>query len=211
MGVISLAAGAGSRWTQGMRRGEGALHPFCKLGGRHRTFLEVHLAKSRRVGRIAGATVPHVITTSYLTHGAIERFLADHDRYAYPGPLHLSEGLDRPAARADDARPSLHVGGDAPALLDEQAQKMRESGREALIRWAQSAGEASDYTDNVPSQCLHPVGHWFEVPNLLRNGTLARMLAERPGLRYLMLHNIDTVGTDLDAAPSGCTSPKARR
>ena len=22
-------------------------------------------------------------------------------------------------------------------------------------------------------QCLHPVGHWYEVPNLLRNGTLA--------------------------------------
>ena len=27
-------------------------------------------------------------------------------------------------------------------------------------------------------QCLHPVGHWYEVPNLLRNGTLARLLAE---------------------------------
>ena len=30
----------------------------------------------------------------------------------------------------------------------------------ALIRWAESAGEGSDYTDNLPSQCLHPVGHW---------------------------------------------------
>ncbi len=31
-------------------------------------------------------------------------------------------------------------------------------------------GEASDYRDNVPLQCLHPVGHWFEIPNLLKNG-----------------------------------------
>jgi hypothetical protein len=88
-------------------------------------------------------------------------------------------------------------------LLDEQAQKVRDSLREALIGWAQSAGEASDYTDNLPGQCLHPVGHWFEVPNLLRNGTLRQMLADRPQLRYLMLHNIDTVGTDVSAAALG--------
>ena len=47
--VVTLAAGAGSRWTQGAGTVK-ALHPFCKLGGRHRTFLEVHLAKSRRIG-----------------------------------------------------------------------------------------------------------------------------------------------------------------
>jgi hypothetical protein len=47
-------------------------------------------------------------------------------------------------------------------------------------------------------QCLHPVGHWFEIPNLLRNGTLAGLLRQQPQLRYLLLHNIDTLGTDLD-------------
>ena len=35
-------------------------------------------------------------------------------------------------------------------------------------------GEAADYTDTLPLQCLHPVGHFFEIPNLLLNGTLAR-------------------------------------
>jgi hypothetical protein len=64
-------------------------------------------------------------------------------------------------------------------------------------------GEATDYTDNVPLQCLHPVGHWFEVPNLLRNGVLARLLADRPQLRWLMVHNVDTVGADLDPALLG--------
>jgi hypothetical protein len=83
-------------------------------------------------------------------------------------------------------------------LLDEQKQKVRESLHAALIDWAQHAGEASDYTDNLPLQCLHPVGHWFEIPNLFRNGVLARLFVERPRLRYLMLHNIDTVGADLD-------------
>jgi UDP-N-acetylglucosamine pyrophosphorylase len=59
-------------------------------------------------------------------------------------------------------------------------------------------GEASDYTDNLPSQCLHPVGHWYEIPNMLRNGTLAQLLSEQPALQYLMIHNIDTLGADAD-------------
>jgi hypothetical protein len=87
-------------------------------------------------------------------------------------------------------------------LLDEQAQKVRQSLHAALIGWAQSA-EGGDYTDNLPSQCLHPVGHWYEVSNLLRNGTLARLLRERPNLKYLLLHNIDTLGVDIDPALLG--------
>jgi len=70
--------------------------------------------------------------------------------------------------------------------------------RAALLGWTRATGEASDYTDNVPLQCLHPVGHWYEVPNLLRNGVLASLLAERPQLRFLMVHNVDTLGADVD-------------
>jgi hypothetical protein len=88
-------------------------------------------------------------------------------------------------------------------MLDEQAQKMRESLRAALIGWAEHAGEGSDYTDNVPLQCLHPVGHWYEVPNLLRNGVMLRLLRQRPQLKYLLLHNVDTLGADLSPALLG--------
>jgi hypothetical protein len=52
-------------------------------------------------------------------------------------------------------------------------------------------------------QCLHPVGHWYEVPNLFRNGVLARLLRQRPSLRWLLLHNIDTLGADVDPALLG--------
>jgi UTP--glucose-1-phosphate uridylyltransferase len=87
--------------------------------------------------------------------------------------------------------------------LDEQQQKVRESLRSALLGWARQAGEGGDYTDNLPAQCLHPVGHWFEVPNLLRNGVLAQLLKERPQLKHLMLHNIDTLGANADPAMFG--------
>jgi hypothetical protein len=83
-------------------------------------------------------------------------------------------------------------------LLDEQQQKVRDSLRSALIAWARHGGEAGDYTENLPLQCLHPVGHWYEVPNLFRNGVLAQLLSERPQLKYLLLHNIDTLGTDVN-------------
>jgi hypothetical protein len=88
-------------------------------------------------------------------------------------------------------------------ILDVQAQKMRESGHAALLGWAQSAGEATDYTDNLPGQCLHPVGHWYEIPNMLKNGVLASLLEERPQLEHLLLHNIDTLGANVDPALLG--------
>ena len=91
----------------------------------------------------------------------------------------------------------------ASQRLDEQAQKVKESLEAALIGWAESNGEGADYRDNIPSQCLCPVGHWFEVPNLLLNGTLAALLKERPQLQTLMVHNIDTVGADCDPALLG--------
>lgn len=201
--VISLAGGAGSRWTQGAGTVK-AMHPFCKLAGAHRTFLEVHLAKSRRIGRTAGTPVPHIFSTSYLTHAPIERFLQWQRNYNYPGPLLLSPSRAVGLRMIPMVRDLRFAWEEMPQqILDEQKQKVRESLHAALIDWASHAGEGSDYTDNVPLQCLHPVGHWFEFPNLFRNGVLARLLEERPALRYLMLHNIDTVGADLDPALLG--------
>jgi hypothetical protein len=145
------------------------------------------------------APLPHVITTSYMTHEPIEKFLAAHDQYGYEGPLRLSPGQTIGLRMIPMVRDLRFAWEELPQrLLDEQQQKMRESLHAALIGWTTAAGEAGDYTDNVPSQCLHPVGHWFEVPNLLRNGVLGALLRERPALKYLMLHNIDTVGADVD-------------
>ncbi len=201
--VVSLAAGVGSRWTQGAGVVK-ALHPFAKLGGKHRTFIETHLAKSRRIGRLCGQSLPHIFTTSYLTHAPIEAYLEAENHYGYEGPLFLSPGRAIGLRLIPTVRDLRFAWEEMPQqMLDEQAQKVRESGRAALIDWAYSQGEASDYTDNVPSQCLHPVGHWYEIPNLLKNGLLARLLDERPGLRYLMVHNIDTLGADVDPALLG--------
>jgi len=203
VGVMSLAAGAGSRWTQGAGVVK-ALHPFCKLGGKHRSFLEVHLAKSRRAMKTFGAPVPHLIATSYLTNWPIENYLAPSKFYGYPGPVKLSPGRSVGLRMVPTERDLRFMWEEMPQrILDEQQQKVRQSLHAALIGWARQAGEASDYTDNLPQQCLHPVGHWFEVPNLLRNGVLHDLLQEQPQLKHLMLHNIDTVGADLDPAILG--------
>ena len=201
--VVTLAAGAASRWTQGAGVVK-SLHPFCKLGGRHRTFLETHLAKSRHSARLAGTAVPHIFTTSYLTHGPIAAVLAARKNYGYDGPLLLSRGKSVGLRLVPAARDLRFAWEEMPQqVLDEQQQKVRDSLRAALLRWAEAAGEATDYRDNLPLQCLHPVGHFYEVPNLLRNGTLAALLRERPQLRTLLLHNIDTVGANLDPALLG--------
>jgi hypothetical protein len=196
--VVTLAAGAGSRWTQGAGVVK-ALHPFCKLGGRHRSFVETHLAKSRKTGRICGTTLPHIFTTSYFSHEPTRRFLDRHGNFGYQGPLVLSEGKSIGLRTVPTTRDLRFAWEEMQQqTLDLQQQKVRDSLRAALIGWAESTGEASDYTDNLPQQCLHPVGHWYEVPNLLRNGTLATLLEQRPQLKTLVLHNIDTVGMNVD-------------
>ena len=201
--VVSLAGGSGSRWTKGAGVVK-ALNPFCLLGGRRRSFLEVHLAKSLRVGRQAGKLLPHVITTSYLTHQAIDGYLRAEGNYGYPGPLRLSPGAAIGLRMVPMERDLRFAWEETPQqMLDEQAQKVRESLHATLIAWAGQMGEGANYTDNLPLQCLHPVGHWYEIPNLLRNGTLAGLLDERPSLKYLMLHNVDTAGADVDAALLG--------
>jgi hypothetical protein len=86
----------------------------------------------------------------------------------------------------------------AHETLDENKQKVREAGRRAILGWAQAQGEGADYIDNVPLQRFNPPGHFYEVPNLLRNGTLARLLHRFPRLQWLLVHNIDTLGADLD-------------
>jgi hypothetical protein len=196
--VVTLAAGAGSRWTQGAGVVK-ALHPFTRIAGRHRTFLEIHLAKSRRTSEQCGAAVPHVFTTGYLTHDPISSHLAGNGSYGYPGPVHLSQGLSvglRLVPMERDLRFAWEE--TAHQVLDERKQRVRESAHAALIGWAKAAGEGTDYTDNEPFQCLHPVGHWFEVPNLFRNGVLRDLLAERPQLKCLLVHNVDTLGANHD-------------
>ena len=196
--VVSLAGGAGSRWTRGAGVVK-ALNPFCKLGGKYRNFIELHLAKSRRSSHLCGTPVPHIITTSYLTHGPIARNLERTQHFGYEGPVFLSPGRSiglRLVPTERDLRFAWEE--TAQQSLDEQKEKMRDSVRSALIQWARKIGEGSDYTDNMPLQCIHPTGHWYEIPNMLRNGVLLQLLEQRPQLKYLMVHNVDTTGVNLD-------------
>lgn len=196
--VVSLAAGAGSRWTGGAGVVKG-LNPFAKFAGKHRSFIEVHLAKSRFTSEQYQCPVPHVFTTGYMTHVPTEKHLATVSNYDYPGPVFLSNGMSVGLRTIPTARDLRFFWEEmAHQVLDEQQQKVRESGHAAVMGWAKSVGEASDYTDNLPQQCMHPVGHWYEIPNMLRNGLLHRMLTERPSLKYLLLHNIDTLGANLN-------------
>lgn len=198
--VVTLSAGVGSRWTEGAGVVKG-LHPFTQLDGRHRSFLEVHLAKSRSIShRYASPEnyIPHVITTGYMTHEPIEDHLKLVNNYGYAGQVLLSPGRYVGLRSVPMVRDLQFAWQEMPQqVLDQQQQKVRDSVREALIGWARQTGEGADYRDNTPMQCLHPVGHWYEVPNMLRNGTLGRLLQDRPNLKYLMLHNIDTLGANV--------------
>ncbi|WP_435021342.1 UTP--glucose-1-phosphate uridylyltransferase [Tundrisphaera sp. TA3] len=201
--VVSLAAGVGSRWTTGAGVVK-AVNPFVMLDGRHRSFLEIHLAKTGKVQDRYGVRIPHVVTTSFLTHQAIEHHLQQSRNYGHDGPVILSRGQSigqRLIPMARDLSFLWEEG--AHEILDENKQKVRDAGRRAILDWARSRGEGSDYVDNVPIQRFNPPGHFYEVPTLLRNGVLARLFDESPNLKWLLVHNIDTLGADIDPGVLG--------
>src|SRR5690606_33640596 len=100
-------------------------------------FIEAHLAKSRRIGRLVGVPVPHVLTTSYLTQAPIAAHLERVENYRYPGPLHLSPGRAVGLRLTPTERDLRFQWEEMPQqILDEQQQKVRESLRHALIEWA---------------------------------------------------------------------------
>ena len=203
LAIVTLAGGMGTRWTRGAGVVK-ALNPFVKMRGRWRNFIEIHLAKSRKSAGRFGAALPHIFTTSFMTHAPVEAWLRRERFYGYQGPVLLSPGRSIGLRMIPMARDLRFAWEEMPQqVLDEQKQKVRESARAALIQWAVQSGEGADYTDNLPEQCVHPVGHWYEIPNLFLNGVLRRLLEERPGLRYLLLHNIDTLGAWPDPALLG--------
>ena len=126
--------------------------------------------------RASAPSIPHVVTTSYLTHRAIERHLERTGNYGHDGPVYLSRGQSIGQRLVPMARDLTFLWEEqSHETLDENKQKVREAGRRAILDWARSKGEGTDYADNVPVQRFNPPGHFYEVPNLLRNGTLARL------------------------------------
>jgi hypothetical protein len=194
LAIVTLAGGIGSRWTKGAGVVK-SLHPFVNMQGRHRNFIEIHLAKNRKISTLCGRSIPHVFTTSYLTHTAIKDYLEYEKNYHYEGTLLLSPGKSVGLRLIPTERELRYLWEEMPQqMLDEQAQKVQDSLRGTLIKWAKQMGEGEDYRDNLPGQCMHPVGHWYEFPNLLLNGTLEKLLKENARLNYLLIHNIDTLG-----------------
>ncbi len=195
LAIVSMAGGVGSRWTSGAGVVK-SLHPFIKMEQNHKNFIDIHLAKNKKVSEEYKSTIPHIFTTSYLTHNPIKSYIntTNSDQ-----PIYISKGKSIGLRLYPTVRDlQFYWEETAQQILDDQAQKMKESLHSALINWAKENGEGEDYTDNIPAQCIHPVGHWFEIPNMILNGTLAELLDQHPNLKYLLLHNIDTLGVTAD-------------
>ncbi len=201
--VVTLCAGLGSRWMHGAGTVK-ALNPFVRMHGTFRSFAEIHLAKTRKWSQQRERPLQHVFTTSFLTLPAFEKHLAVTDNFGYDGPLYLSRAQSvghRVYPMERDLRFLWQE--TAQQRLSDRAQKVLDDVHEALIEWTRSRGEGQDYHENLPEQRLYPPGHWYEIPNMLLNGTLARMINDNPNLKYLLVHNVDTLGVAIDSVILG--------
>jgi len=195
--MLCLAAGVGSRWTKGAGVIK-AINPFIMMQGRHRSFLEIHLLKNKRTSKQYAADIPYLVATSYLTYRPIETTLQRTKNFGTYNPVYLSPGKSIGQRFVPTERDLRFLWEEMlQGKLDENKQKVLDALHETLIRWAKNKGEANDYTDNIALQRLTPLGHWYEVPNLIRNGKLALLLREHPSVQHLLLHNVDTLGMNL--------------
>ncbi|MEW6713894.1 MAG: UTP--glucose-1-phosphate uridylyltransferase [Nitrospirota bacterium] len=195
--VVTFAGGLGSRWTGGAAVVK-PINPFLNIDGRYRTFIEIHLAKSRKTGEAAGHNIQHVFSTSYLTHEALSDYLTRSGYFNYKGQIYLSAGKSighRVYPMERDLRFYME---ELQQMQSENIQKVQDDISRALIEWAKKRGEGEDYSENRPILRFNPPGHWYEVPNLIKNGTLARMLKDNPNLKYSLCHNVDTMGANID-------------
>ena len=179
--TVSFAGGLGSRWAGGSAVVK-PVSPFLKIGGRYRTFLEMHLAKSRRTTERTGHRAPHIFTTSYLTHHAIEKYLKEFNYFDYQGPVYLSPAKTighRVYPMARDLR--FFWEEQLQQKLDENVQKVQDDLHNALIEWSKSRGEGNDYTENKDILRFNPPGHWYEIPNLIKNGLMAQLIKRQSG------------------------------
>ncbi len=196
--VVTFAGGMGSRWSHGAAVVK-PINPFIRIDGKYRTFSEIHLAKSRRTGNLHGHWLPHVFTTSYLTNNAVSDYLKKFNNFNYEGKIYISPAKSighRVYPMERDLR--FYWEEQLQQKMDENLQKVQEDIHRALIEWAKSKGEGDDYSDNKPVLRFNPPGHWHEIPNLIKNGILAKMLKACPNLKYLFCHNIDTMGADIE-------------
>jgi hypothetical protein len=174
------------------------------MSGTHRNFIDTHLAKTRKTNQTYDTGLQHIFTTSYLTHPAIAAYIGELKTSKRTENVFVSPGKVIGLRLIPTERDLRFLWEEMPQQqLDEQSQKVQQSLRSALIGWAKTNGEAEDYRDNLPTQCIHPVGHWYEIPNLFLNGTLRQLIKENPKLNHLLVHNIDTLGVNADPALLG--------
>ena len=195
--LLCLAAGVGSRWTKGAGVIK-AINPFIEMNNMHRSFLEIHLAKCNKTSEAFHVSLPYIIATSYLTHSPIEKELRSSNNYHSDSAVYLSPGKSIGQRFIPTERDLRFLWEELlQEKLDENKQKVVDALHETLIHWAKGKGEGNDYTENIALQRLTPLGHWYEVPNLIRNGVLASVLQEHPDVQHLLLHNVDTLGVNV--------------
>lgn len=203
VGVLTLAGGVGSRWTKGAGVIK-ALNQFADFKDVHRSFLEIHLNKTRRSSKLFNTAIPHIIATSHLTQSAIEKELKLKNNFGYTGNVYLSPGRSIGQRYIPMERDLRFLWEETiQETLDENKQKVQDAVRSSLIGWAKSKGEGTDYVDNLAAQRFSPLGHWYEFSNMLRNGTLADVLEAHPSLETVMLHNVDTLGANINPLALG--------
>ncbi len=196
---MTLAAGVGSRWTTGAGVVK-AVNPFVQLAGSHRSFLEIHLAKTGKLQRRTGDRHP-ARRDDQLPDPLGHRTSSARDRKLRPRRpgLPVARPVDRSAPDPDDPRSdassgkrrvtrrSMRTSRKSARPADAQSSNgRRASGRVPTTpTMSRSSGSTRPATSTRSRTCSATAcwpSSWINIPDL----------------NWLLVHNIDTLGVTLE-------------
>ena len=151
-----------------------------------------------------GAAVPHIFTTSYLTHAPTEEFLARQNNYGYAGPLLLSPGRAIGLRLVPTERDLRFVWEEMPQqILDEQRKKCATACAPPSSTGPAARAKAAITPTMSPRNACIPSAIGTRFPTCCATASWPACCGSARSLKYLLLHNIDSLGADLDPALLG--------
>ncbi|MBI1976047.1 MAG: hypothetical protein HYS56_00890 [Candidatus Omnitrophica bacterium] len=197
VGVIILAGGKGGRYTGGEEAVKALAEAFDG-----KSFMEINLSSlEARQGDGREENIPVAVTTSFLTDHQIRGWLSRQgwiEEGAHGVRVYFSTGRFV-SQKVNPTQIDLEF-----ALLEEpreraltpQQRKIQKDAAGSMIHWVDQRTEETGriYRHNTPPQRLVPPGHLYEIPSMMVNGALARMLLENPRMKEVFVKGVDVIG-----------------
>ena len=191
---LTLAAGAGTRFGPTAK----PAYPILPIGDRYYSFAHIQalktLAIAKRYKRY-GVSIPHILYTGSETDSALRRLaVAEKNNFGLGEDLIISQGINI-SQRAYPTLADLEYERNLEGKKSEDEETKRKRELNAFSGWAKEKGQGQPFIPEGINKLkqFNPPGHFYWLWDIILTGSLGEILARKPNLKYLYVHNVDNL------------------